>query len=333
MKNSRIFLLLIVFTFLLFPLQQVQSAAPSSYDLLAAVNSLRQSNGLPAIETNEILMVSAQIQSDYLGSTYGTDSPGPSEGHVGAGGTSELDRAVSVGYPVGPSWYVDEIWAKGNNGTTAEDAVYEIWNNSDIHRKVILNPDNVHMGAGVTEGDGYVYFIVVFGIDFGSGGSSNGGVASTIPTTAVTPNVAPVTVATPKEDGSIIHEVEIGQALWSIAAAYEVTLDQLYALNNLSAGAVIYEGQTLLVQLAYTPTPSPTTTQTPRPPTRTPIPAQTAQAVKTQASKSEDSSNSFLGLDRQTMGLALILICGIGLVLIVVGTMAKDKRPKPPQSE
>ena len=278
-------------------------------------------------------MVSAQIQSDYLGSTYGTNFPGSSEGHVGASGTSELDRAISVGYPVGPGWHVDEIWAGGNTSTTAQDAVYDNWNNSAVHRNVILNPDNVHMGAGITEGDGYVYFIVVFGIEFGSGGSSSGGVASTIPTTAVTPKVAPVTVAAPNEDGSIIHKVEIGQALWSIAAAYEVTVDQLLALNNLSANALIYEGRTLLVQPAYTPTPSPTATQTPRPSTRTPIPAQTAQPVKTQASNSEDSSNSFLGLDRQTMGLVLILISGIGLVLIIAGTMVKDKKPEPPQSE
>jgi LysM repeat protein len=121
--------------------------------------------------------------------------------------------------------------------------------------------------------------------------------------------------------------------LWSIAAGYEVTIDQLLALNNLSANAVIYEGQTLLVRMAYTPTPSPTITQTPRTPTRTPIPAQTAQAVKTQTPNSEDSSIGFLGLDRQTMGLALILISGIGLVLIIAGTMAKNKKSEPPQSE
>ncbi|MDO9546302.1 MAG: LysM peptidoglycan-binding domain-containing protein, partial [Pelolinea sp.] len=214
-----------------------------------------------------------------------------------------------------------------------QDALYGFWNNSIVHKNTILNSDNIHIGAGVTEGDGFRYFIVVFGIEHSSDGSSGGGVASTVPTTAVTPKVAPVTVASPGEDGSIVHEVKIGQALWSIAAAYEVTVDQLLGLNNLSAGAVIYEGQNLLVRLAYTPTPSPTATQTPRPPTRTPIPAQTAQNVNTPTPDGDTTENGFLGLSRQTMGLALVLICGIGLVLIVVGTSAKGKKPKTPPSE
>ena len=332
MRRPSFFLLLAVFTSLLFPLRQVQSAAPSPYDLIAMVNDLRQNNGLPPMETNSALMAAAQGQADYLASEYGTNFPSWDMGHIGAGGTYAIDRAAAAGYYVGPGWNVVENWAGGNNSTTLSEVVYTFWND-EAHMGNMLHPDVVHVGAGVTEGGGLVYYIIDFAVQYSSSGSSSGGVASTIPTTAVTPKVAPVAVATPNEDGSIIHEVEIGQALWSIAAGYEVTVDQLLALNNLSANAVIYEGQTLLVRLAYTPTPSPTITQTPRTPTRTPIPAQTAQVVKTQVPTSEDNIFGFLGLDRQTMGLALILISGIGLVLIIVGTMAKDKKTKPPQSE
>ena len=332
MKKSSIFLLLAVFTSLLFPLRQVQSAAPSPYDMIAMVNDLRQNNALPAMETNSALMTAAQGQADYLASEYGTNFPSWDMGHIGAGGTYAIDRAAAAGYSVGPGWNVVENWAGGNNSTSLNEVVYSSWSD-ESHMGNMLHPDVVHVGAGITEGDGFVYYIIDFAVQYSSSGSFSGGVASTIPTTAVTPKVAPVTVATTNEDGSIIHEVEIGQALWSIAAAYEVTVDQLLALNNLSANAVIYEGDTLLVQLAYTPTPSPTITQTPRTPTRTPIPAQTAQAVKTQVPNSEDNIFGFLGLDRQTMGLALILISGIGLVLIIVGTMAKDKKPKSPKSE
>ena len=332
MKKSSIFLLLAVFTSLLFPLRQVQSAAPSPYDLIEMVNNLRQNNGLPAMETNGALMTAAQGQADYLASEYGTNFPSWDMGHIGAGGTYAIDRAAAAGYNVGPGWNVVENWAGGNNSTALSEVVYSFWSD-EVHMGNMLHPDVVHVGAGITEGDGFVYYIIDFAVEYGTSGSSSGGVASTIPTTAVTPKVAPVTVATTNEDGSIIHEVEIGQALWSIAAAYEITVEQLLALNNLSVNVVIYEGDTLLVRLAYTPTPSPTITQTPRTPTRTPVPAQTAQAVKTQVPTSEDSSFGFLGLDRQTMGLVLILISGIGLVLIIVGTMAKDKKLKPPQSE
>jgi len=332
MKKQRFFLLLAVFTSLIFPLRHVQSAAPSPYDLIALVNDLRQSNGQSAMETNSSLMAAAQGQADYLASEYGTNFPSWDMGHIGAGGTYAIDRAAAAGYDVGPGWNVVENWFGGNNSTTLSEVVYTFWSD-ETHMSNMLHPDVVHVGAGIAEGDGFVYYIIDFAVQYGSSGSSSGGVASTIPTTAVTPKVAPVTVATTNEDGSIIHEVEIGQALWSIAAAYEVTVDQLLAINDLSANAVINEGQMLLARPAYTPTPSPTITQTPRTPTRTPIPAQTAQAVKTQIPNSEDSIFSFLGLDRQAMGLALILISGIGLVLIIVGTMAKDKKTKPPQSE
>lgn len=332
MKKLRFFLLLAVFLSLIIPLRRVQSAAPSSYDLISMVNDLRMNNGLPAMETDGALMSAAQMQSDYLASEYGTNFPSWDMGHVGAGGTAAIDRAAAMGYFVGPGWNVLENWAGGNNSIPLSEIVYSFWND-DAHMGNMLHPDVVHVGAGVTEGDGFVYYIIDFAVKYGSGGSSSGGVASTVPTTAVTPKIAPVTVVTPNEDGSIIHEVEIGQTLWSIAVAYEVTVDQLLALNNLSANAVIYEGQTLFVQPAYTPTPSPTATQTPRPPTRTPVPAGTAQVVKTPSLNSEDSSNGFFGFDRQTMGLALILVSGIGLVLIVVGTMAKDKKTKPPQSK
>lgn len=329
MKNPRIFLLIAVLTLVLFPLRKAHSAAPSPYDLIAMINDLRKNNGLPAMESNGALMAAAQTQSDYLAIEYGAKFPSWEMGHIGAGGSYAIDRAIAAGYDVGPGWNVVENWAGGNNDTTLSEVVYSFWSDAD-HTGNMLHPDVVHVGAGISEGDGFVYFIIDFAVQYGSGSTSGGGVASTIPTTAVTPKVAPVTIADPSEDGSIIHEVEFGQALWSIAAAYEVTIDQLLALNNLTANAVIYEGQTLLIRPRYTPTPSPTITQTPRTPTRTPIPAQTAQTVKSQEPKSEDSGSSIFGLDRQSMGLALILICGIGLVLIIVGTMAKDKKTEPP---
>ena len=325
MKKTRTFLLFAVLLTLVFPFNRASSAAPSPYDLIEMVNGLRRNNGLPEMEIHNALMTSSQVQSDYLSSTYGTNFPGWEEGHTGAGGNKAIDRAIAAGYPVGPGWNVVENWAVGGDSTPLGDIVYGQWDDA-AHMGNMLHPDVVHVGAGVTAGDGYVYYIMNFGVEYGSGGSGSGGVASTVPTTAVTPKVAPVTVATPEEDGSILHTVEKGQALWSIALAYETTVDQLRALNNLTANAVIYEGQTLMVRAPYTPTPSPTATETPRPPTRTPIPAQTAQPVATAVQ--EDAEGGFLGLDRQTMGLVLILISGVGLVLIVLGTMTRDKKQK-----
>ena len=173
-------------------------------------------------------------------------------------------------------------------------------------------------------------------VEYGSG-SASAGVSSIVPTTAVTAPVALVQVATPLADGTIIHVVDTGQALWNIAAAYDVTVDQLKDLNNLS-GDIINVGQEIVIQVASTATPTPAATGTLRAPTRTPVPAQTVQAVSSPEDDSTSGDNGdFLGFDSQTMGLALILICGVGLALIIVGNMKKNKskseNEKPPDSE
>ncbi|MDP2965351.1 MAG: LysM peptidoglycan-binding domain-containing protein [Pelolinea sp.] len=328
MKKIRFLLLLAVFCSLALPKAKVYSAAPSPYDLIAAVNNLRAGLGLSPLEIDGSLMAAAQNQSDYLGSNYGTNSPTWDQGHIGAGGTYARDRAVAAGYPLAAGMNVVENWAGGNNSTPLSDIIYSYWSDS-THMNTMTTADGVAVGAGITEGDGYVYYILDVAVKYGSGGSSGGGVPSTIPTTAVTAQVALVQVATPNADGKIIHTVKLGQALWSISAAYDIPVDQLIAMNGLSKNAVIFEGQELLIQAAYTPTPSPTATLTPRPPTRTPIPQQTAQPVATvqEQGKGNGDAKSILNMDRKTMGLALILICGIGLALMIIGTASKDKKP------
>ncbi len=123
-----------------------------------------------------------------------------------------------------------------------------------------------------------------------------------------------------------MHVVKQGEALWSIAAAYDVTVDQIRSLNALQENAYIYVGDELIVRPGFTATPSPTATVTPRPPTRTPVPPQTAQPIATQEEEG-NANGGFLGMDRQTMGLALILICGAGLALVIIGMSSKGKIP------
>ncbi|GAI86775.1 unnamed protein product, partial [marine sediment metagenome] len=57
------------------------------------------------------LMAAAQGQADYLASEYGANFPSWDMGHIGAGGTYAIDRAVAAGYNVGPGWNVVENWA------------------------------------------------------------------------------------------------------------------------------------------------------------------------------------------------------------------------------
>lgn len=323
MKKIRFLLLLAVFCALALPQARVYSAAPSPYDMIAAVNDLRAGLGLAPLEIDGSLMAAAQGQADYLASI----APNVGDGHSGPGGSRPPDRALAAGYPLGPGTNVIENWAASSPSTSLSDIIYSTWSDT-LHWNTMTASDAVHVGAGIAEGGGLVYYILDVGVKYGSGGTTGGGVASTIPTTAVTAQVAPVQVATPNAEGKIIHTVKLGQALWSIAAAYDMTVDQIKASNGLK-GETIYVGQELVIQAAYTPTPSPTATLTPRPPTRTPIPQQTAQPVATAGEPGKDKSGakSILNMDRKTMGLALILICGIGLALMIIGTASKDKKP------
>lgn len=333
MKNLKILVLLSVLLAVALPTGMVSSAAPSALDLIGAVNDLRANNHLTAIITDEALMSAAQAQADYLALTYDINYPSAEEGHIGAGGTYARDRAVAAGYTLPSGMNVVENWAGGNSDTALSDVIYDFWAD-DTHMGTMLNVDAVAVGAGVSQSTGgAVYFVLDVGVKYGSG--SKASVGSTIPTTAVTAQVALVQVATPREDGTIVHVVGNGQALWNIAAAYGVSVDEIKQWNNLKSD-FITTGQELLVQLAPTATEPPPPTETPRAPTRTPIPAQTAKAVETQATEARNNDGGVLGMDRQTMGLALILICGAGLALVVLGTMNRDKnknKKQPPKKE
>lgn len=328
MKKTTIFLFLAGIFLFAFPRGGVQSAAPSPYDLIAAVNELRASLDLKPLEVHSSLMAAAQGQSDYLASI----SPNVGNGHAGPDGSRAIDRAAAAGYPLGTGWNVVECWAGTLDGVSLSTVIYDYWGDQ-LHWDVMTTVDGVHVGAGVSEADGRIYYILDVGVNYGSGGvaESPSGASSTIPTTAVTAAAAPVKITTPQPDGSIIHTVETGQAPWSIAAAYDITIEQLYGLNNLTEDDFIYVGQELLVQLAYTPTPSPTATLTPRPPTRTPIPPQTAETVPTQEAQTD--GGGFLGMNRSTTGLVLILVSGVGLALMLVSILGRDKTPEKKQKD
>jgi LysM repeat protein len=66
---------------------------------------------------------------------------------------------------------------------------------------------------------------------------------------------------TPLEDGTVYHIVQSNETLWSIAIAYNVTVEQLKLLNSLSTND-IYEGQRLLVQKPEIKTATPEITVT-----------------------------------------------------------------------
>ena len=80
--------------------------------------------------------------------------------------------------------------------------------------------------------------------------------------------ITPIELAEPREDGSIVHVMQQGQAMWTIAAYYDVDLDYLYLINGLGEDNVLHPGDEVTVRLADgqepPPTPTPPLTHTVR---------------------------------------------------------------------
>jgi uncharacterized protein YkwD len=237
-------------------------AADTGYDLVGAVNALRASNGLTAYNVNSILMKIAQDQANYLASTGGA------YGHVGQGGTLPYQRALNAGYEVAgalPPGLFSENW---DEATNVQDAI-KFWEGDAAHRIALYSTNLFDIGGGVASGNGRNYYVIDTGMSTGSQVSSNstsssGSSNSLISGTSVSQSqVIPVAiVSTPDQAGDVYHIVLPGQALWQIAIAYKVKINDITTLNHLSSN-VIYPGQKLLIMRAGTatpvsPTPAPT---------------------------------------------------------------------------
>jgi uncharacterized protein YkwD len=95
MRNKRTIQLIII-GLAMFQMLFMTAAVPAhtltSYDVIAAVNALRASYGLPPYAVDNLLMLAAQGQADYLASI----APNIGNGHVGPGGTDADARALAV---------------------------------------------------------------------------------------------------------------------------------------------------------------------------------------------------------------------------------------------
>jgi hypothetical protein len=129
----------------------------------------------------------------------------------------------------------------------------------------------------------------------------------------------------------VVHEVQPGQALWSIAIAYGVTLQEIYSLNGLSEGAVIRPGDQLVI-VAALPSPTPTQTVTPtrtlpptptRRPTQTPAPPTLTPTITWTPAPGSASPASTARLDP-----LLLLIAGgaaLGGILLLTGVLLRRR--------
>jgi len=306
-------LILVVILPLITPILTVQAQASSASDLIAEVNALRAEYGLEPYQVDGGLMASAQSHSDYQASIQtGT--------HTRADGSSP----ASLGFT--------ENIAYGN-GMSASVAVRSIWTDQ-LHMNTMVGYESGYVGAGVaTDANGTVYYTLQVR-------STGGYVAPVIqntpaggnPPAAVTPQVVKVqSTNTPNPDGSIKHKVEPGQTIWAIALAYGRSEVELIQYNYLDAqNPLIYPGQVIIIQPAYTPTVTPTITNTPPPPTRTPRPTFTPRPTRPTATLAPTATPTNPPLvpplnngSRRFIGIGIILVCVAGLALSILPSVLK----------
>ncbi len=141
-----------------------------------------------------------------------------------------------------------------------------------------------------------------------------------------------VVTTTPRPDGSVVHVVQQGQAAWSIASAYGITVGQLAQLNSLDAtNPAIFPGQELIVSGPVTPEPTATSevvevaaTATPDlPPTATVDVAQMAAAVTVPAVTEMSEGQKIQADPQRLVGYGLILLCVVGLGALFVSAFAR----------
>jgi len=228
-KPFILFLVLIAVSLSLPFVTFAQSETP--YDLVNAVNSLRALHGLEPYQIDPWLMAYAQEHAEHQAAIQtGT--------HLHSDGTLPKDIGLK------------ENVAGGDNGVvTVAVVVYEIWVDWG-HRHTLIGYSTGDIGAGMALADnGQVYYSV----DIRPGEEVV--TDTTIPGTSAP--FIPLETSIPSENGSIIHVVGYGQALWSIAISYGVTVDDIRRLNGIAGDStLIYVGQKLLIRPAYTVTPT-----------------------------------------------------------------------------
>jgi LysM repeat protein len=248
-----------------FELYAASAQSDPASEIVRLVNELRASRGLPPYQVDSALTIAAQTHTDWCASN-GLST------HTGAGGTTPRERALAAGYGGGASVWVTENIAHGTLPVTPEFVVM-MWQGDQVHLDSMISSRYEHIGVGYAEAGGYAFYTLMAGrVGDSSPAPAQPDVAEEAPPQAEAEDTSdgqsePGFVrATPRPDGSIMHEVQEGQSLWLIAANYGVDVADLMELNGLPEDAFLHAGDLLLIKPGDMPTAIPTNVNpTPQP--------------------------------------------------------------------
>jgi len=311
--------------------QESQTSTATAAEVIEAVNALRIANGLLPLNTHPVLMQIAQWEANAIA--------GGAPGHTRPNGLTLGQWLLSLGYPLSGDLSLDgyrsENWIAA---ATAQQAI-EAWLGDAPHTNTMLSSDRSDIGAAIAVSD-QTYIVIETALQTNSGqmqydayeiltaiaqNGSVGGIDSSVPQ-----YIIPVKRSTARPDGNVVHKVQYGQSLWSIAVTYNTTINQIRAWNNLGETTEIYDGQVLLVQMGATQPPPPTMTPQPSPttffmtatPTESVIPpTATVQPVATDPKMGEDSSPHL-----SSAGIWVGVIIALALAAGGIGTWVTTNR-------
>lgn len=231
----------------------------SPSQLIDAVNNLRISNGLPALQVHPILMQSAQSQADYMAATGNIT-------HARPNGTY-TQQLLALGFPLAGDLSLGGFRAENiisSYGPLVWDGVPPGWQDA-AHMNTMLSGNFTHIGAGISQsGETYYYAVdTAAATSSGQQQTTAAQILTSVPegssgSSGISEFMVPVTLSTPRPDGNVYHKVQYGQSLWSIAIAYGTTIRNIQALNNLGEFSTVYQGQELLVLTGATQSAAPT---------------------------------------------------------------------------
>jgi LysM repeat protein len=242
-RHAGILIFLLTSLFIFHPAVNAQ-VDPRS-EIFQLINQFRASRGLPPFQYNNVLATAAQGHANWMAENV-------LYSHTGAGGSTPLSRALAAGY----SGYVIENIVGGTGMSPRQGLIW--WQNSPVHYNTLVTERYPQAGVGYASNGQQNMYVLVVGRPPGpfEGPPSN---APTEPEPEPL-IITPIQLAESRPDGSIVHVMQTGQALWTVAAYYDVDLAHLYLINNLTEEDVLHPGDQVTVRLADGQEPPPTPT-------------------------------------------------------------------------
>ena len=245
LKSYLLFSLLVGFLYFPVNVQTARAALSSdvtAYDLIVAMNSLRASNGLPALVEDPLIDAVAQSTAQIMADNQ-------MSGHIG----DVSGRLAAAGYGGGSKVWATENFAVGNNQSI--DEIMLIWSDA-LHMLPAVTAAYCNIGAGTAiSSSGMTYYVLQAAYATGkscgeytsSGTTTSQSGGTTSNSSGVSQLIMPVKIATPDADGKVFHVVQAGQSFWSIAIAYKITIKDLKSWNNLSQDSTLKIGEKLFI--------------------------------------------------------------------------------------